>query len=192
MAERTDTGTAGATSVHARPSVRVARMPQTNLVRQTQEGSSRAFGELYRLYHKRLYAYACVCLRSSALAEEAVQDTALTAWRHAETLRGEQSFEKWLFKILANRCRTISRAESRFHPLDAQEPDGAVPDSLAISRETRDALDRLTGEEREIVMLCVLTGLSGRQAAEALNMKQSTLRSKRSRVLAKIRKYLEN
>jgi RNA polymerase sigma-70 factor (ECF subfamily) len=167
-------------------------MPQAILVRQAKEGSSLAFGELYRLYHKRLYAYACICLRSGALAEEAVQDTALNAWRQLMSLRSEASFEKWLFKILANRCRKIGVAESRVVSLgDTPIPDTAAPDSLALSQEIRDALSSLAYDEREIVLMCVLTGLSGKDAAAALGMNHGTLRSKRSRALAKIRKLIE-
>ncbi|MDR3344990.1 MAG: RNA polymerase sigma factor [Oscillospiraceae bacterium] len=166
-------------------------MPQAILVRQAKEGSSLAFGELYQLYHKRLYAYACICLRSGALAEEAVQDAVLIAWRQLAALRNEASFEKWLFKILANRCRRVGLAESRIIPLgDTPIPDTAAPDTLTLSQETRDALDSLPYDEREIVLLCVLTGLSGKEAAAALGMNHGTLRSKRSRALAKIRKQL--
>ena len=166
-------------------------MPAVNLVRQTKEGSSQAFGELYRLYHKRLYAYACIVLRSGALAEEAVQDAALIAWRQAEKLRDDRSFEKWLFKILANRCRAIGTAEGQLvHMTQCRMPETAEPDSLALSQEIRDALNMLPYDEREIVLLCVLTGLSGQEAASALGINHGTLRSKRSRALAKVRKYL--
>ncbi|MDR1410103.1 MAG: RNA polymerase sigma factor [Oscillospiraceae bacterium] len=167
-------------------------MPQTSLVRQAKEGSSLAFGELYQLYHKRLYAYACICLRSGALAEEAVQDSVLVAWRQMASLHSEPSFEKWLFKILANRCRTIIRSEGRVRSLgDEIIPDTAAPDSIMLSQETRNALNALPYDEREIVMLCVLTGLSGKEAAAALSINHGTLRSKRSRALAKIRQYLD-
>ena len=166
-------------------------MPQANLVRQLKEGSSLAFGELYRLYHKRLYAYACICLRSGTLAEEAVQDAALIAWRQASSLRDERSFEKWLFKILANRCRSISIAENRITIVSSDKvPEPATPDNLALSQEIREALDSLPYDEREIVLMCVLTGLSGKEAAAALRINHNTLRSKRSRALAKVRKYL--
>jgi RNA polymerase sigma-70 factor (ECF subfamily) len=172
--------------------IKGVHMPQTNLVRQAKEGSSLAFGELYRLYHKRLYAYACVCLRSGALAEEAVQDAALIAWRQAASLRDERSFEKWLFKILANRCRSIGRAESLTLPIGEQIiPDSDLQDSLALSQEIRAALTSLAYDEREIILMCVLTGLSGREAAAALGINHSTLRSKRSRALNKIRTYLK-
>ncbi|MDR1806289.1 MAG: RNA polymerase sigma factor [Clostridium sp.] len=168
-------------------------MTQANPVRLAMEGSSQAFGELYRLYHKRLYAYACICLRSGALAEEAVQDTALIAWREIPRLRSEAQFEHWLFKILANRCRLIARKEARVIPLDENDtPAPAAPDSLALSQETRDALDTLPFDEREIVLLCVLTGLSGREAARLLNINYSTLRSKRSRALTKLRGLLSD
>jgi len=167
-------------------------MSQASLVRQVKEGSSLAFGELYQLYHKRMYAYACICLRSGALAEEAVQDAALTAWHQAAQLRSDRSYEKWLFKILANRCRAIGRAESRVIHLneDYIADAAALSDTLALSQEIRAALDSLAYDEREIVMLCVLTGLSGREAAESLGMNHGTLRSKRSRALAKVRRYL--
>jgi RNA polymerase sigma-70 factor (ECF subfamily) len=160
------------------------------MVQQARVGSSHAFAALYAQYQKQLYAYACICLRNAALAEDAVQEAALIAYRRMDDLRQENSFEPWLFKILANECRRIGRAERLSVPLGERPVADAAPDNIPLSDELRDALYSLPWLEREIVMLCVVTGLSGREAAHALRMNHATLRSKRARALCKLRVYL--
>ncbi|MCL2023978.1 MAG: sigma-70 family RNA polymerase sigma factor [Oscillospiraceae bacterium] len=150
-----------------------------------------SFAALYERHQKKLYAYACVVLRSDALAQDAVQDAVLSAWQNLDSLRSVERFEGWIFKILANCCRAIAKKERRVCLLEGENIPDRGSDTLALSQELRDALEHLAQDEREIILLCVLTGIGGKEAANALGIKHSTLRSKRTRTLAKLREMLE-
>ena len=65
-----------------------------------------------------------------------------------------------------------------------------MPDS-SLSLELREALDQLKADEREIVLMSVVAGLKSREIATVFGMTAGSVRSKLSRSLSKMRKFLE-
>ena len=168
----------------------------THLTTQAIAGDSGAFGQLYERYARDMHRYALYALGSESLAQDAVQQAALQAWRSIHALRDPERFKPWLMRILCNTCKRQLRGkyadretdslEDRFHDLPSEDAP------LGRALELRQALAALPEGEREIVLLSVLGGYDSREIGLALGMPAGTVRSKLSRALSKLRKeYLQ-
>jgi RNA polymerase sigma factor (sigma-70 family) len=141
------------------------------------------FEELYQQYAGQVFAWASRYAHGrSGWAEDVTHDVFVRAWEHRDQLRDED-VKGWLFRVTQNRAFTLLRRESSMaHRLRqalhfAWQPDApATPeDSLQQSRTVRAAsaaLQRLPGQERVVLCLKILDGLSQREIAEVLSLSE--------------------
>jgi RNA polymerase sigma-70 factor (ECF subfamily) len=129
------------------------------LVHEARSGDVRAFATVVDLYYARALRFAMHMLASRPDAEEAVQDTFVRLYRAFPTYREEYAFEPWLFRILANRCRTAG-ARARRHAQLVEYGDvpdvpsgGQDGDSAGWRDEIRIALSTLPVEQREAFLM---------------------------------------
>ena len=104
-----------------------------------------------------LYRIACALLRSEADRQDAMQETALKAWKNRASLREEQYFRTWISRIMVNECHNLHRKYSRYVPVE-ELPDRPVPDSG--EQETRLMLESLPEKQRVPLVLHYLEGFS--------------------------------
>lgn len=168
------------------------------LVTLAKDGDAEAFGELYELYYKEMYYYACCVTGSSELAQDAVSEAVLAAFRQIGSLKKAEAFKGWLFKILCASCKrhyTENQHKKAFVYLDGEEKnedEPAVSDDLDISLDLKRALSMLADDEREIVLLSTVSGYKSREIAEILGCNAATVRSKLRRALKKMKIMLED
>ena len=168
-------------------------MEEKRLAELAVKGDQEAFCELYDLYKDRLFRYAFYRLGDAASAEDAVSESVLDAWKSIGALRNPSAFPPWIFRILKGKClkqlkRIITEKENLAHYY--RERNQVMPDS-SLALELAEALDILAEDEREIVLLSVVAGLKSREIASVFGFSAGTVRSKLSRSLLKMRKYLE-
>ena len=165
-----------------------------HLTEQAKAGDRDAFGQLYGVYARDMYRYALYVLGSESLAQDAVQDTALSAYRDIRSLRDPARLKSWLFRILANRCKRLLRgkyAAAGVESLEEQFHEAAALDApLGVALELRQALAALPQAERDILCLSVLEGYDSREIGQTLGIPAGTVRSKQARALAKLRKEI--
>ena len=104
-----------------------------------------------------LYRIACALLRSEADRQDAMQETALKAWKNRASLREEQYFRTWISRIMVNECHNLHRKNSRYVPVE-ELPDRPAPDSG--EQETRLMLESLPEKQRVPLVLHYLEGFS--------------------------------
>ena len=63
------------------------------------------FMEQYQAVYKDMYRLAYYYMGNAEDAEDAVQETALSAYEHFHRLKNKEAFRPWIFKILVNRCK---------------------------------------------------------------------------------------
>lgn len=166
------------------------------LVTEAKNGSAEAFGELYELYYKEMYCYACYITGSELLAQDAVSDAVLSAFKQIKSLKKPEAFKGWLFKILCAACKryyTENQKKGDLVYLDDENggfTEPAAYESIELSVELSRALEALSGDEREIVLLSVLGNYKSHEIAEMLDYPPSTVRSKLKRSLRKLREAL--
>ncbi|WP_405842909.1 RNA polymerase sigma factor [Streptomyces sp. NBC_01518] len=174
------------------------------LRKRIRAGDHDAFGELFDAYARSVYNHAFRLTGDWAQAEDIVSLTFLDAWR----LRGKLDEEggsprPWLLGIATNVTRNTRRAARRHAaavsrlPRDEVERDfadevAARLDDTAELALVRAALATLRRAEREVLALCVWSGLDYQAAAEALGVPVGTVRSRLSRARAKLAKYLKS
>jgi len=157
-----------------------------------------ALAELYDRYGRAAYGLALRILRDPALAQDAVQDAFLAAWRTAagfDPRRGSAS--TWLMTLVHRRAVDVVRREDRRRadPLeDAPVTSGDATDEQVELREERRkvqaALQVLTPAERESLELAYYGGLSQSEIAEKLGLPLGTVKSRMFSGLGRLRGVL--
>jgi RNA polymerase sigma-70 factor, ECF subfamily len=166
---------------------------------RVRAGDPDAFGELFDRYARAVYNLSFRLTGSWPDAEEAVSLTFLEAWR----LRGrvevaDGSLRPWLLGIAVNVTRNLNRTGRRHQAaLRRIPPPRPVPDfadelagqldDAAQMRRVLAALERLRPGERDVLALCVWSGLDYGAAAKALGVPTGTVRSRLSRARRKLR-----
>ena len=165
----------------------------TSLIKQAKKGSADAFGEIYSLYAKDLYRFALYNLKNTFDAEDAVQNAAIIAFTKIGSLKKDESFKSWFFKILYNECLKISTAKSRVSEVPSENVAFFGDEQVTLPDETGvlALLDKLSEEEKSIIILSVFNEYNSKEIASILSMNPSTVRSSLSRLLKKLRLQLE-
>lgn len=162
-------------------------------------GDEGALGELYDRYGRLAYAIALRVVRDTGLAQDAVQEAFLAAWRTAtnfEPTRGTAA--TWLLTLVHRRAVDIVRREQRrrSEPLPAGVPDAAgAADEDALIRDRRrsvqEALARLAPDQRQALELAYYGGLTQSELAERLGLPLGTVKSRMFAALARLRDLLD-
>lgn len=165
----------------------------TNLVKKAQNGDAQAFGELYEFYADDMYRFAFYYTSSTYLAQEAVSDAVLCAFEKIGKLKKAESFKSWLFKILFINCTKMQKEKSKAKNLVALSEASSLctmPKDYIANFELQKAMEALSDEERQIVVLSFALDYSSDEISKMLAVKPGTVRSKLSRAAAKMRKIL--
>jgi RNA polymerase sigma-70 factor, ECF subfamily len=177
----------------------LAHLPDEALPALIARGDDAALAELYDRFGGIAYRLAYRVLRDQVLAQDAVQEAFLTAWRTAVTFdarRGKAS--SWLLTLVHRRAVDLVRREDRRRgdPLDdIPAADVEAVDETAEVREQRRAvqaaLAQLPAEQREALELAYYGGLSQSELAERLGVPLGTVKSRMFVALGRLRDLLE-
>ncbi|HZR57081.1 MAG TPA: sigma-70 family RNA polymerase sigma factor [Terriglobales bacterium] len=192
-------------------SVRAARVDDTLLIRQAQQGDKAAFEELVRHYDGPVLRLALHLTRSAEDAQDIYQEAFLRAYLNLVRFRFECSFYTWIYRIVTNLCLDHLRknqirnrravAEQHFEGderniLD-QVPDirpMASPERTFRNHELRrrigEALSRLSPRERMIFELRHYQGVRLQTVAVILNTTENTVKNTLFRAKHKMQTYL--
>jgi RNA polymerase sigma-70 factor (ECF subfamily) len=99
-----------------------------DLITQARAGDGGAFRELTEPYRRELQVHCYRMLGSFQDAEDAVQDTLVSAWQALGAFEGRASIRTWLFRIATNRCLDALRAAKRRPPMDWNIPGLEPPE----------------------------------------------------------------
>jgi RNA polymerase sigma-70 factor (ECF subfamily) len=167
-------------------------MDQVGLVERARRGDRQAFAELIRASGARLDATARLILRDSELAQDAVQETLIRAWRSLPGLRDPGSFDHWLHSLVARACIDLIRKRRR-RVIEVELSslhDPPTHDGVAVIAD-RDQLDRvlarLEPEARAVVVLHFYLDLPLPRVADLLGIPIGTAKSRLHRSLGVMR-----
>jgi RNA polymerase sigma-70 factor (ECF subfamily) len=153
------------------------------LIDRAKRGDKEAFTTLVLELGDRLFSVAYRILRDTGRAEDAVQQTFLTAWRELPSLRDDGRLEARLYRLLVNACFAELRHTKRWQPGIRVVPlrVASVDDAqLIVARddELERAFRQLSGEQRAVLVMHYYVGLSGAEIGEALGLSPGTVRSR--------------
>ena len=155
-------------------------------------------------YFDGLYGYAMVLTRNRSDAEDLVQETCVRAIPALGSLRPDSNLKSWLFTILRNVWLNQLRRQRngpRIVELDAEENPPEVagsitdnPHAIFVSeldtQRVREAIEQLSTEFREIILLREFEDLSYQEIATLLDCPPGTVMSRLGRARSKLRSLL--
>ncbi len=163
------------------------------------QSSKETIDQLMRQHGTRLLRLCALLLQDADLAQDAVQDTFLRAWRRFDAFRGDANALTWLTAIAVNVCRDYQRG-SWFRRIDRrQEPsmlpepsaDFPFPDSTVITE-----VMRLAPKYREVVLLRYYQRMKLKDVALALHLSERSVRQRLSKangiLRERLREWYEN
>lgn len=177
------------------------------LIRSAQRGNLEAFNRLVLFYQDGVYSLAYRILAEPAAAADAAQETFIHAYRRLESYRGG-SFRAWLLRIATNACYDELRRRKR-RPAEliddlpgAESDDGAplpaesdTPEEAMQQAELNRAIERciaaLQADQRAVIVLSDIEGLSYQEIAEMTGANLGTVKSRLSRARASVRQCLQ-
>lgn len=169
-------------------------MTDDEAIRRCQEGDREAFRHLVETYKNPMYGTALLMTGNPALAEEHVQDALLNAWRGIRRFQRGRPVKPWLMRILVNAVVSQQRRRSLSTvSLDESLPIGAPGDEAEAveNREVlRQALDQLTPEHRQVVVLRYFADLTVAEVARSAGIREGTAKSRLHRALRQMRELL--
>ena len=167
-------------------------------------GRREAFSELVTRYQARLFNAAMRLVDNAEDAADVVQDAFLNAFQSLHAFKGDAEFFTWLYRIAFNTAISLKRKRKAVLSLDTGGSDGGIdPDDpseyirpgVALERSEEDAqlqaaMNRLSHEHREVLVLKDIEGLKYEAIADILGVPIGTIRSRLHRARLELRDLL--
>jgi RNA polymerase sigma factor (sigma-70 family) len=170
------------------------------LMRIVQSGDYSPASEIYDRYSGRIYNFALRFLKNSEAAEDATQEVFVKMLKHANQFHGDAKLSTWLFSITANWCRDyLRKADNKSKESDDVLLTLATPSELAPDRNlerreneqlVRRALESLTEEQREAILLSRYQGLSYAEIAQIAGCSEGAVKTRVFRAMETLKKTL--
>jgi RNA polymerase sigma-70 factor (ECF subfamily) len=158
------------------------RLYERVLVLRCQAGDEEAFAELVGRYGPRLGYYLGKLLHDAGAAEDALQDVWIDVYRKVPRLADAGAFAAWVYRIARDRAfRQLRRHGHRLRPLEEAETVIAADEedfTAADAEWVHEALDRLTPEHREVLLLRFMEEMSYEDIARVTGCPLGTVRSR--------------
>jgi RNA polymerase sigma-70 factor (ECF subfamily) len=186
------------------------------LVERFKRGDVRAFEMLVVKYQRRIERLIARMVRDTDLVPDIAQETFIRAYRALPQFRGESAFYTWLYRIAVNSAKkaltdmkrdpVISEAALAARDDDDETSrsateltSGETPESLLASKEiaatVNSAIEALSEDLRQAIVLREIEGLSYEEIAEAMNCPIGTVRSRifraREAIAERLRPHIE-
>lgn len=172
--------------------------PDGELVRRVRGGDRPAFNQLVLKYRNRVLGVAARMLDDRTEAEDLAQDVFVQVYRALGDFQGEALFSTWLYRVTANACLNRKKKQRRERRLkediDGLEPlrfdPFSNPHVLLERKQLKALLERviqaLPEEQRMVLILRDLEGLSYEEIADCLGVELGTVRSRLHRARAEV------
>ena len=164
------------------------------LISRCQAGDQEAFSTLVEQHSRVLFGTAYLMTRDRGLAEDAVQGALIQMWKKLPSLRLHSNLKAWLVRIVVNEVNQ-QRRKKRLPTVPLEQAPEITDDleeaETALVRDEdhqrlRQALEVLTVEQREAVVLRYFSDLTVPEVAAVSGEREGTIKSRLSRALDKL------
>jgi RNA polymerase sigma factor (sigma-70 family) len=169
------------------------------LVEQCKENNQRAQMQLYKQYCDGMIIVAHRYVKDRALAEDAMQEAFIKAFRKISQFKGDVTFGAWLKRIVINTCLdTIKAKKIEVEPIQEEMigiaddvDDWSVSDETTVV-EITSAISELPDSYRVVVRLFLLEGYDHKEISEILEITESASRTNLHRGKLKLKESLKH
>lgn len=190
-----------------RESKQSIELPQEQVIQLAQEGDEQAYRQLYTRYCRVVYTLAYQMVGNHTDADEIVQETFIRVFKNIHRLRNNRSFIAWLYQITINLCIDLRKVRTRRRTLSLDDDsDVASTFELATSRRVKNpsqvlenkellqqitrAIDTLPAQQKAVILLHEVEGLSKKMISEVLQCSLVTVRTNLHHARKKLRRTL--
>jgi RNA polymerase sigma-70 factor, ECF subfamily len=168
------------------------------LVNKARTGDVDAYEVLVRRHRDRIYRIALRMLGDRHDAEDIAQDVMIQVWTALAGFTGSSSFTTWLYRIVVNRCLNQIRRRRWTRPVLEGDPQPvAGAEDMVIARQragaAMEAIAALPPDQRAVIVLHQLEGLTYREVAAVVNISEDAVRGRLHRarlsLLASLRSW---
>jgi len=175
------------------------------VIESCKAGDEKAFGEIVLTYQRKVFNIALRILGNMEEAKDLAQEVFLSVFQSIKDLREEDKFEPWLTQITLNHCRNRWRylkrrrffnSDSLEDPIETEE--GSMPKQVSdpsdnpeihaekkmIRQWIQRGILKLKEEQRELIVLRDLQGLSYEEIGKLFSLPEGTVKSRIHRVLS--------
>lgn len=181
-------------------------MTEKELISKLKNGDRDAFNILIEAYQQKVINLAYTMLSSQEDAYDAAQETFIRIYKNIGEFKGASSLSTWIYRICTNICNDMLRKRSRVkgiisldsdedeNPINRLADDSPTPEQAAEQNErtvaVRRAIEQLSPEYREVLVLCDIEGLSYDEISSVINCPVGTIKSRLNRARANLKKIL--
>lgn len=207
-----DASADGRTGVRGETRVPESEASDEQLMQACKRGSEEALEQLYARHHRNIYLFIARLIQNRELAEDLAQETFLRVYVNRASWQPNAKFTSWLYRIARNLCidekrrywNRMVQSESSIQP--DGEPGGIpyldrVEDTAADARDAfsrkldedtiKKAINQLSDEQREVIILNKYQGLSYGEIANILGASSESIKQRAYRAHLKLRGILE-
>lgn len=163
---------------------------EQRLVTRAKGGDTVAFEAILAPLIDPAHRFACALLHDPDLAEDAVQEASVRAWRKLSRLRPGSPLRPWFLGIVANQCRDQLRAPwwRVIRMPQLRVTSSHLPEDVTLRRaELREALTKLHDGERRVLVLRLYLDLPWNEVAAAAGVTEAGARSRYYRAMDRLR-----
>ena len=183
------------------------------VLQRAKEGDKKAFEEIFQMYHRRIYNAVYGMLSDADDAQDVTQDVFMRLHDALPTLRADEAFSTYLYRIALNLCRDRARRKKRvrFQSIDTPRVDDEggsetmeFPDAGKLPEETmtndelqtrvRQAVSTLSEDHKSVIVMHHFQGMEVNDIAAILQVPTGTVKSRlargRDQLHRKLRTYL--
>ncbi|MFI9815642.1 RNA polymerase sigma factor [Saccharothrix variisporea] len=166
--------------------------PAEALVAAAQRGDEASIAALVSGAHPHVRRFAFTLCASDQDAEDAAQEAMIVLFRKIGTLRAATALASWMFRIVRNECLRRARAVLATPPTEDLPTASAEDDVLdRLERErVAAAIAALPHDQRRVLIMRDVQGLSGGEVARALGLSVPAMKSRLHRARAAVRDHL--
>jgi RNA polymerase sigma-70 factor (ECF subfamily) len=183
------------------------------VLQRAKEGDKKAFEEIFQMYHRRIYNAVYGMLGDADDAQDVTQDVFMRLHDALPTLRADEAFSTYLYRIALNLCRDRARRKKRvrFQSMDTPRVDdegsaepmefpdaGKLPEETVnndeLQKRVRQAVSTLSTDHKSVIVMHHFQGMEVNDIARILNVPTGTVKSRlargRDQLHRKLRTYL--
>ena len=151
------------------------------IIHQSKRGNQQAFAELVKRYQGPVFRHAYAMVNDRMEAEDIAQEAFVKAFYSLSKLKNEYAFTSWLTRIVSNLCHDHlkkSKKQRTMETEDMPQNQESPFDQLQMKLAIREAMQRLTTEHREALVLRDIQGYSYSDISEQLSIPLGTVKSR--------------
>ena len=167
-----------------------------NVIKRIAHGDKNALAKLYHETKSSIYGFSLSLTKNPADSEDILQETFLKIWSNADSYKAKGTPMAWILTITKNLALMKLREKKRHQDMEPEQWDMEfhIPDTAGHTEDRHlleAALNILSEEERQIILLHAVSGLKFREISDLTGIGLSTVLSKYHRSLKKLKIYIE-